>query len=372
MPHHVLRPLLLDFCDAISNDVFQRSRYIRVAVQGAALCLLSFHLPVVAASNSQPFEPLQTLTSQIESDVGNETGWFYLNNWDQRGRIIRAGTTDECLANLSYALSSVGYLNVAEYSGASSALSLLPTAGALIGAPTREMWVVFKLMPVAGILSMFLSLGGTITPTSISDYNPSSPFSYGGIIATKESDRKDDSQLLAEAQDTVNLSKAQKFARIVHYRAIQDDSGGGRYPQVWFGIVMQISLIVVILIAMWYAQLGGVITWWCRVSAYTPCDASDLSLLTNRQTWGYMYFWYGLVVATSIFDNTVAAPFTKNWKMRISKAPNNINISETVARVTSKGSKTAWIALRRASTRRIESRSMIVSLLPRQGLASTS
>ena len=65
----------------------------------------------------------------------------------------------QCLANLTAALDLVGQLSNAEYDGASSALSLLPTAGALLGASIWEMRIVYKMVPLAGILTMILSLG---------------------------------------------------------------------------------------------------------------------------------------------------------------------------------------------------------------------
>jgi hypothetical protein len=52
------------------------------------------------------------------------------------------------------------------------------------------MWVVYKLMPVAGVLSMFLSLGAVLTPSNVGDYDPRTPFSYGGIMPTITSQAK--------------------------------------------------------------------------------------------------------------------------------------------------------------------------------------
>ena len=46
-----------------------------------------------------------------------------------------------------------------------------------------------------------------------------------------------------------------------------------------------------------------------------------------------MYFWYFLVVLTSVIDNIVAAPFAGNWTMRISKAPDNIIISDRASSI---------------------------------------
>ena len=92
--------------------------------------------------------------------------------------------TDYCLGNLNIALRSLGAWNQAEYSGAAGALSLILTAGAPIGSPTKELWVTYKLMPLAGILSMLMSLGGTMVPTQAGAYNLKVSFTYGGIMAT--------------------------------------------------------------------------------------------------------------------------------------------------------------------------------------------
>jgi len=143
--------------------------------------------------------PGATFTPQppsLQVDIDHESGWFYIKSWMARGKLIRSGSgpnaTEYCLGNLSLALSSLGSLNGAEYGGAAGALSLLPTAGALIGSPTKELWVVYKLMPLAGLLSMFLSLGGTMVPTQAGAYDPKVSFTYGGMIATPESRVKSD------------------------------------------------------------------------------------------------------------------------------------------------------------------------------------
>lgn len=46
-----------------------------------------------------------------------------------------------------------------------------------------------------------------------------------------------------------------------------------------------------------------------------------------------MYLWYLLVVVTSVFENIMATPFAKTWTMRISKAPGNINISDSASSI---------------------------------------
>lgn len=47
-----------------------------------------------------------------------------------------------------------------------------------------------------------------------------------------------------------------------------------------------------------------------------------------------MYFWYFLVTAVSIFDNLVAAPFTKSYTIRVSRMPTGIVLDHTAAKIT--------------------------------------
>lgn len=229
------------------------------------------------AANTIPFIPVQTLTPQQAISVDQEGGDLDFNNWVDRGMTIRRGdSVYQCLANLTVALEQLGQLSAAEYNGAAGALSLLPTAGALLGAPTREMWIVYKLVPLAGVLSMFLSLGGSITPSNVGEYDPAEPFSYGGFMpttgvtatrrvpASSASSIAGDMQQIGSAEAQDNVSDAQKFAEEVRQRA-DDDSGGGVGLGLFLAMAMQFILVVSLLIPMWYAQKGAVVTWWCRV-----------------------------------------------------------------------------------------------------------
>jgi hypothetical protein len=47
-----------------------------------------------------------------------------------------------------------------------------------------------------------------------------------------------------------------------------------------------------------------------------------------------MYFWYFLVSGVSVFDNLVAAPFTRSWTIRVSRRPTGILLDETVRKIT--------------------------------------
>ena len=231
-------------------------------------------LPLVSAQNDtnpvenfsdNQFVPHVANDSYTLGDVKAHSGSFPITTWEKRGALVRSGRNNlECIGNLSLALQALGTLNTAESQGASGALSLLPTAGALIGTPSRELWSLYKLMPLAGILTMSLSLGGTIIPTQAGEYDPKAPLSYDGMMPTNTNDKRALQDLL-EQNGLADLPAADRFARRVEKRAWSDE-GGSMYTRVWSGVVVQAFLISVILIALWYGQLGGVIVWWCTVS----------------------------------------------------------------------------------------------------------
>jgi hypothetical protein len=266
----------MDYHARVASDALRRAAYFASLLRYGPLVVLTMARPAQAA-NTIPFTPVQTVTPAQASSVDQVSGDLDFHNWVNRGMTIRKGdTVYQCLANLTAALELVGELSSAEYNGAAGALSLLPTAGALLGAPTREMWIVYKLVPLAGVFSMFLSLGGSITPSNVGEYDPAEPFSYGGfmpttgVTATRRAPASSASSAAgsirmldtAEAQDS--KTSAQQFAEQVWQRA-DDDSGGGIMLGIFLAMALQFVLMVGLLIPMWYAQRGAVVTWWCEV-----------------------------------------------------------------------------------------------------------
>ncbi|KAH8887863.1 hypothetical protein GQ53DRAFT_826852 [Thozetella sp. PMI_491] len=47
-------------------------------------------------------------------------------------------------------------------------------------------WFEYKLCPLAGMLSILLSLGGSIIPMEVSDYENVDAFQYQGMVATAD------------------------------------------------------------------------------------------------------------------------------------------------------------------------------------------
>lgn len=78
----------------------------------------------------------------------------------------------QCIALAIYRLHSEKPEQHTKPSASSSTtlLTLLLTAGALIGAPAKKLWVSYKLYPIAGFFSSALALGGSIIPHQVSEY----------------------------------------------------------------------------------------------------------------------------------------------------------------------------------------------------------
>ena len=70
---------------------------------------------------------------------------------------------------------------------------------------------------------------------------------------------------IREDEQLQDTSPAQRFAARVYERA-RKDTGGGYSWKVWSAIAGQIGLVVVMLLTLFYGQIGGVIVWACTVS----------------------------------------------------------------------------------------------------------
>lgn len=125
---------------------------------------LSSWLPSVQAEN-----PLN-LTCWLKSDEDKQYH-FLLAPWLTRGGCIREKHLNKTCGDILEALlDNLSSLREAEYTSASSVLSLLPTIGALFGPPTSEIWRLKSIVPFAGALAMTLSFGGALMPVHVEDY----------------------------------------------------------------------------------------------------------------------------------------------------------------------------------------------------------
>ncbi|KAH8886644.1 hypothetical protein GQ53DRAFT_341669 [Thozetella sp. PMI_491] len=235
-------------------------------------------------------------TEKVEADINNFiSSSIYYRLWVDRAQQIRSsGQRDYCVGNLSVAL-NVGAAYSAGMAGANTILSLIPTASVLIGAPAKELWVLFKLCPLAGILSILLSLGGNIVPMEVNDYENIDKFQYQGMMPSAH-DHVDDSGDAGEGK-----TEAELFANQVLQRA-RSHTGGRPISSIVLGMLFQCCAIAAILVACWFLESGAILVWWCE-SGY------------------WMFVWYLGVAFSSILENFAGVPFTKTYTIRAWRAP---------------------------------------------------
>ncbi|KAI1343876.1 hypothetical protein F5Y15DRAFT_411729 [Xylariaceae sp. FL0016] len=290
----------------IAADLYRRSHMVGSLLKPSTFLLASAFPRHASAFHPIIFDPPHTLNPEQEAAVLNYGGGLDVVGWVDRGKKIRAAGHDvACASNLTVALETVSQLYQAEYNGAAGALGLLPTAGALLGAPTREI------------------LGGSITPSNVRDYDPDEPFFYGGFMPTSAVSTTGRSKYKKKSHSGTPLEDPfgsvaedpdiESFANDVDCRA-QEEGGSSIFLGIWIAMVAQAVLIAALLVPMYYAQTGSVIVWWCGA-------------------WWWMWFWCFLVSLVAIFDNLVAAPFTKSWTIRVSRAPTGIIIDENASKV---------------------------------------
>ena len=263
----------------IALDSLSRLRHVSSNISTRLLCGLSL-LSGAAAQENDPINGVNSST--VAQDVlPMQELVFHFDQWRQNAdRVRRGADRSQCLRNLHAVLATIGPLRAAENAGSSGALTLLPTAGALIGTPTKELWVVYKLMPLAGVLSMLLSLGGTMIPSHASEYEvKASGFSYGGLMATTKEDEKED---YSDAQ-LDDRTEPEKFAARVEHRS-KDLRGGRKYIRVWYGITIQTLWLSLLIFSCWFVSSGSVIPWWCTVSKTLDFRFDEELILVNHRT----------------------------------------------------------------------------------------
>lgn len=206
-----------------------------------------------------------TIECSTEADqfVGNSQQMFSIGPWISRGVCVRQKNQDlKCYNTLLGVLSNLNQLRAAEYNGAAGVLALLPTIGALLGAPTNEIWRLLTIVPFGGVLAMFLSFGGAILPVRVEDYEPAlnkelqSDTSFSlrkkrGLAKTSSAKQADETELV-----TQNLLR--QITRKMH----SPDSVRFKKTDIWLGFFGMFLLFGGSQAAMSVVEQGAVLPWW--------------------------------------------------------------------------------------------------------------
>ena len=190
---------------------------------------------------------------------GNAQSAFYIGEWIRRGVNIRYGGNDEeCYDSLIATLASILNIRAAEYNGSAGVLSLLPTIGALLGAPTNEIWRLWTVVPFGGVLTMLLSFGGAILPIKIEDYERDIAKGNGliGSIVSFRTSMHGAAQLgLEEKMDLLG----QKLRKRVGQKIPRPNFNG----TLTMGLMGMASLLLGAHAAMAMVEQGGILPWYC-------------------------------------------------------------------------------------------------------------
>ena len=242
------------------------ARLIRIPVIVAA-----FFLPLASAADEDrngpgpgpgPDDPYKGSTPYLtKADTwrGNAQSQFYVGDWIRRGINLRQGGNDGlCYDSLIATLNSIINIRLAEYSGSAGVLSLLPTIGALLGAPTNEIWRLWTVVPFGGVLTMLLSFGGAILPIKIEDYERDIA-KGNGLIGSIVSFRASTGSV---QQDTLEKKK-KKLRKALRKRMAQKIPRPSLFKPLAFGLMGMTSLLAGAHGAMGVVEQGGILPWYC-------------------------------------------------------------------------------------------------------------
>lgn len=229
-------------------------RYARVILI-LTLVLMASCIPFAQAKDNQ------TSNCPLQSDTDPRIH-FKVNKWVSRGSCIRSMPNKTlCEDTLGGILYNLHKLREAEYAGAASVLSLLPTTGALFGPPTSEIWRLKSIVPFGGFLAMTLSFGGALMPVRVEDYEE--PVSkqntaIGSIISLRK-------QLRGSHKDGRTIDeKLLELGNRVRERIDQHESLRLPKTYLFVGLFGMVMLFAMAQAAMAVVEHGGFINWWCQ------------------------------------------------------------------------------------------------------------
>jgi hypothetical protein len=209
-----------------------------------------------------------TCSSGADQFIGNAQQVFNMVTWVRRGSCIRGDNDFDCYHNVQYMLQSgLNDLRKAEYAGAAGVLALLPTIGALLGAPTNEIWRLLTLVPFGGVIAMFLSFGGAILPVRVQDYEMDfSKRRQGRTTTIGDIDDSSGEEHMDYDANDVKDNKEQKklrLERIVRKRLQQNESQRIPLQYISIGLLGMIAFLLAAQVAMAIVEQGAIVSWWC-------------------------------------------------------------------------------------------------------------
>lgn len=267
MSPHLDKPELLDLESARkSNTPLPLDRLVTSVRHLATSCCVNVRLfaftslTCLVNAAQEPNSSAIACSTEADRFVGNSQQMFSITQWISRGVCVRQNNQDlKCYGTLLGVLDQLNGLRAAEYNGAAGVLALLPTIGALLGAPTNEIWRLLTIVPFGGVLAMFLSFGGAILPVRVEDYE---------TALNKE--LQADSSFSLRRQKDMSKDNAAKQAEVVTKNLLIQISNkmhsirSVRFKKtdIWYGFFGMFLLFGGSHAAMSVIEQGAVLPWW--------------------------------------------------------------------------------------------------------------
>ncbi|KAJ5014902.1 hypothetical protein K4K57_000835 [Colletotrichum sp. SAR 10_99] len=204
-------------------------------------------------------------------------------------------------------------IEITEYGASAGVLTLLPTAGALFGSPTAELWALLRMSPIAGFLAQCLTFGATMVPSETEDYLKVSKAQGCTAMRVPRATEKGEEDEGATYEQTAN-----EVQQRIRYAMDQEQQGSLGYAGLsakWFFIVG--CLVLAVFVGASQASLavieqGAVYANWCTLTSWA-------------------HIWYLVVTFVAIVDGYINIPFHEHWKVYITRQDVTLNGSDTAA-----------------------------------------
>lgn len=207
-------------------------------------------------------------TTQGDEFFGNAQRYFSTLEWISRGLCVRQSNNDDrCYRTLDHILKDgLNEIRKSEYAGAAGVMALLPTIGALLGAPTNEIWRLMTMVPFGGVLATAMSFGGAILPRSVKDYE--SDFMKQEINTSRPQGpgRTDSNTPFIDNPspgDTAMMKRGRRLMHQVEKRLRPTEYKPIPTKYIWSGLIGMIILLAGSHVAMGIVEQGAILPWWC-------------------------------------------------------------------------------------------------------------
>lgn len=223
--------------------------------------LILSRLPAACGQNATITSQEVLCTTPADTYIGNAQNEFYTHHFVNRGICVRSEDHQyHCYEKLQLILANLNEIRRAEYGGAASVLSLLPTIGALLGTPTNEIWKLMSIIPFGGGLTMLLSFGGAIMPVRVEDYEhviTKKNIAIGSIISFRNH------HMPNQGPEETSEEKLKLLIDTVRKRIDQRESARLSKKYLAVGLTGMFLLFLGAQAGMTVVEQGGILAWVC-------------------------------------------------------------------------------------------------------------